>query len=94
MVNIQTMVLSYLYFAFLVLFMMMVMYYVRCGWVNTVFNIADHTFVCIRSVTFKLCLQKCGMDYLFYFISELVDVAGLAYQRIDLFEVWLFFQYH
>jgi hypothetical protein len=35
------------------------------------------------------------MDFcLFYFISELVDVAGLANQRIDLFEIWLFFQYH
>ena len=28
-------------------------------------------------------LQKCGMYYLFYFISDLVDVAGLANQRID-----------
>jgi hypothetical protein len=55
---------------------------------------AVHTLVCTRPGTFKLCLQKCGMDYLFYFISELVDVVGLAYQRIDLFEVWPFFQYH
>ena len=32
------------------------MNYVRCGWVNTVFNIADHNVGCIRSGTFKLYL--------------------------------------
>jgi hypothetical protein len=39
-------------------------------------------------------LSKMWYGLLFYFISELVDVPGLANQRIDLFEIWLFFQYH
>jgi len=34
------------------------------------------------------------MDSLFYFISELVDIGGLAHQRIDLFEIWFLFQYY
>ena len=43
--------------AFLVvIFKMMVMYYVSCGWVNTVFNTADHTLVCISPAIFKLYL--------------------------------------
>jgi hypothetical protein len=55
----------------------------------------DSTFkICNNHRDDKLCLQKCGMGSLFYFISELVDVGGLAHQRIDLFEIWFLFQYY
>ena len=34
-----------------------------------------------------------NVECLFYFISDLVNIVRLAYQRIDLFEIRLFFQY-